>query len=76
MITSCFFKVRIVDEENNIVDIGTDGEVQFKSITLFKEYKGEEQKTREAFTADGFYKTRCIWPQIINVSLLINLVKI
>lgn len=31
-----------MDKENSIVDIGTDGELLFKTITLFEEYKGEE----------------------------------
>jgi len=47
----------LVDENNEVVDIGKDGEVQIKSYCIFKHYKGEQEKTRAAFTADGFFRT-------------------
>jgi len=50
-------KLRLVDENNEVVDIGKDGEVQIKSYSIFKHYKGEQDKTRAAFTDDGFFKT-------------------
>ena len=56
MQTKCF-QLRIVDASNQIVDIGTEGEVQVKTYSFLKEYKTEENKTRDLFTDDGFLKT-------------------
>jgi len=46
-----------VNEKNEVVDIGKDGEIQVKTVTLMKCYRGEPEKTRKAFTDDGFFKT-------------------
>ena len=46
-----------MNEEGRIVDVGVPGEIQVKSFSLFSEYRNEEAKTREVFTADGFFKT-------------------
>ena len=48
---------RIVDADNQVVDIGKDGEIQIKTYSRLKEYKTQEQKTRELFTEDGFLRT-------------------
>ena len=40
----------LVDENEKVVDIGKDGEIQVKTYSVLKEYKTEEQKTRELFT--------------------------
>jgi len=37
--------------------ITSDGEIQFKGPTLFKGYWQAPEKTAEAFTADGWYRT-------------------
>ena len=37
--------------------IGDDGEVQFRGPTLFKGYWDEPERTAEAFTPDGWYRT-------------------
>jgi len=37
--------------------IASDGEIQFKGATLFKGYWQAPEKTAEAFTADGWYRT-------------------
>src|SRR5205823_147649 len=37
--------------------ITPDGEIQFKGPTLFKGYWQAPEKTAEAFTADGWYRT-------------------
>ncbi len=37
--------------------LANDGEVQFRGATLFKGYWDEPDKTREAFTDDGWYRT-------------------
>ena len=46
-----------MNEEGRIVDVGVPGEIQVKSFSLFSEYRNEEAKTSEVFTADGFFKT-------------------
>ena len=46
-----------MNEEGRIVEVGVPGEIQVKSFSLFSEYRNEEAKTREVFTADGFFKT-------------------
>ncbi|KAF6019737.1 acsf [Bugula neritina] len=50
-------EVRLVDDNNEIVDVGKDGEVQVKTYSIFKSYRGEKDKTRAAFTDDGFLRT-------------------
>ena len=47
----------MVDENENIVNIGVLGEVQVKTYSLLREYKNDEEKTNELFTADGFMRT-------------------
>ncbi len=37
--------------------IASDGEVQFRGPTIFRGYWEEPEKTAEAFTADGWYRT-------------------
>lgn len=49
-------EVRLVDEENKIVPLGTPGEIQIKGPNVFKEYWGKEKATQEAFV-DGWFKT-------------------
>jgi len=49
--------VRLVDENNELVDIGKDGEIQVKTFSTLKCYKDEPEKTKAAFTEDGFFKT-------------------
>ncbi|MHA8087276.1 acyl-CoA synthetase [Aquirufa sp. Wall-65K1] len=49
-------QVRLVDEENQLV-FDQPGEIQIKGPTVFKEYWGKENATREAFTTDGWFKT-------------------
>ena len=53
-----FLKMRIVDDEGNIVEIGKEGKVEVKSLYMFHDYKDLPQATRESLTSDGFFKTR------------------
>lgn len=49
-------QVRLVDEENNVVPVGSPGEIQIKGPNVFKEYWGKEKATKDAFV-DGWFKT-------------------
>ena len=67
-IQTCFFsnwKVRLVDENEDIVNIGVLGEVQVKTYSLLREYKNDEEKTKKLFTADGFMRTGWILLQTL-----------
>lgn len=58
-----------MNEEGRIVDVGVPGEIQVKSFSLFSEYRNEEVRTKEVFTADGFFKTGYELRNIISDSL-------
>ncbi|MFT5467694.1 MAG: malonyl-CoA/methylmalonyl-CoA synthetase [Verrucomicrobiales bacterium] len=47
--------VRLVDESNE--PVGVQGEIQVKSASVFPEYWERPDATRDAFTADGWFKT-------------------
>ncbi|XP_067951433.1 putative acyl-CoA synthetase YngI [Watersipora subatra] len=50
-------QLRIVDTNGEVVDIGKDGMVQVKTYSQLKEYRKQEQLTKDLFTEDGFVKT-------------------
>ncbi|KAH7971765.1 hypothetical protein HPB52_002749 [Rhipicephalus sanguineus] len=51
-------QVKIVDPSTGAVQpTGTPGEVWGRGPNVFLGYYGDEQKTKEAMTPDGFYKT-------------------
>lgn len=50
-------KVRLVDENNQVVKKGTPGEIQIKGKNVFLEYWQREKATTESFTEDGWFKT-------------------
>lgn len=50
-------QMRLVDEDEQIVKLGKEGEIQLKTYSLFKEYRGQPEKTRKTFTDDGFFRT-------------------
>ncbi|XP_067950475.1 putative acyl-CoA synthetase YngI [Watersipora subatra] len=50
-------QLRIVDTNGEVVDIGKDGMVQVKTYSRLKEYRKQEQLTKDLFTEDGFVKT-------------------
>lgn len=54
---SNFSQMRLVDDNGKIVPIGKQGEVQVKSHSVIKSYHKYLEKTREAITEDGFFKT-------------------
>ena len=49
--------IRIADENNQMVDEGTSGEIQVQGPNIFKEYWQKPEATEKTFTADGWFKT-------------------
>ncbi len=49
--------VRIMDDEDRPVGIGDVGQIQVKGENVFHGYWQMSEKTREAFTDDGYFKT-------------------
>ena len=50
-------EVRLVSEQENIVNSGEQGEIQVKGPGVFKSYWRRSEATTEAFTQDGWFKT-------------------
>jgi malonyl-CoA/methylmalonyl-CoA synthetase len=49
--------IRIADAENRPVAVGDIGQIQVKGDNIFRGYWRMPEKTKEEFTADGFFKT-------------------
>ncbi len=49
--------VRLVDEAGQPVDDGSPGAIEVRGSGVFQEYWGRPEATREAFTADGWFRT-------------------
>ena len=49
--------IRIADAENRPAEVGEIGQIQVKGDNIFRGYWRMPEKTREEFTADGFFKT-------------------
>ncbi|QDK77204.1 AMP-binding protein [Spirosoma sp. KCTC 42546] len=49
--------VRLVDEENAVVEDGQPGEIQIKGDTVFLDYWNRPEATQKAFTDDGWFRT-------------------
>lgn len=49
--------IRIANEQNEVVEAGTSGEIQVKGPNIFKEYWERPEATRNTFTHDGWFKT-------------------
>lgn len=50
-------EVRLVDENEDIVMPGHQGEIQVKGPSVFKEYWGKPEPTQKSFTKDGWFRT-------------------
>ncbi len=50
-------ELRVVDDANQPVPVGEIGAIQVRGPNVFKGYWRMPEKTAEAFTADGFFKT-------------------
>jgi len=53
-------QVRIADENDQLLRIGSPGEIQIKGPSVFKKYWNKVQETKDAFTKDGWFRTRDI----------------
>ncbi|MDO9005665.1 MAG: AMP-binding protein [Aquabacterium sp.] len=49
--------LRITDDHDQACAVGTVGHVQVRGPNVFKGYLGMPEKTREAFTPDGWFRT-------------------
>jgi malonyl-CoA/methylmalonyl-CoA synthetase len=49
--------IRVVDDEDRQVPAGEVGQIQVKGKSVFRGYWNMPEKTKEEFTADGFFKT-------------------
>ncbi len=49
--------IRLVNENNQVVQEGTSGEIQVKGANVFKEYWQKPEATQATFTTDGWFKT-------------------
>lgn len=49
--------IRLVDENNQMVEEGSSGEIQVKGANVFKEYWQKPEATKATFTEDGWFKT-------------------
>ncbi|CAG5113208.1 Oidioi.mRNA.OKI2018_I69.chr2.g7335.t1.cds [Oikopleura dioica] len=50
-------EAKILDKDGNVVPKGTIGELVTKGYFLFNGYVNDDEKTKESFTEDGFFKT-------------------
>jgi len=50
-------EIQIRDEEGKALPVDKVGEVVVKGSRIMKGYWGDEEKTKKAFTADGWYRT-------------------
>ncbi|XP_035673475.1 medium-chain acyl-CoA ligase ACSF2, mitochondrial-like [Branchiostoma floridae] len=50
-------EMKVVDRHGQIVPLQHEGEVWVRGYSMFKCYRGDEEKTAEVKTADGWYKT-------------------
>ncbi|XP_035661771.1 medium-chain acyl-CoA ligase ACSF2, mitochondrial-like [Branchiostoma floridae] len=50
-------EMQLVDKDGRVVPLGHEGEVCLRGYCLFKRYRGDEEKTSKAITADGWFKT-------------------
>lgn len=50
-------EIRLVDEQDHLVNPGEPGEIQVKGPNVFKAYWQKPEATATAFTADGWFRT-------------------
>jgi acyl-CoA synthetase (AMP-forming)/AMP-acid ligase II len=55
--TKPLVEVQMLDDDGNVLPQGERGEVGIRTIANFNGYWNNEQSTRDAFTADGFFRT-------------------
>ena len=57
LLTSPGMKVRAVDSDGNVLPSGVNGELQFSGPIVTNGYVANEDASRKAFTADGWFKS-------------------
>ncbi|RRQ51681.1 class I adenylate-forming enzyme family protein [Sphingorhabdus wooponensis] len=55
--TKPLVEVQMLDDDGNVLPQGERGEVGIRTIANFNGYWNNEEATRQAFTADGFFRT-------------------
>jgi len=50
-------EAKVIDENENTLERGQIGELVTKGFVLFKGYVKDEEKTKESYTKDGYWKT-------------------
>ena len=50
-------EAKIIDENGKTLERNQIGEIVTKGHVIFQGYVGDEEKTKESFTEDGFWKT-------------------
>jgi acyl-CoA synthetase (AMP-forming)/AMP-acid ligase II len=55
--TKPLVEVQMLDDDGNVLPQGERGEVGIRTIANFNGYWNNEDATRDAFTADGFFRT-------------------
>lgn len=55
--TKPLVEIQMLDDDGNILPQGERGEVGIRTIANFNGYWNNEKATRDAFTADGFFRT-------------------
>lgn len=50
-------KVKVIDEENNILPVNTPGELCYRGHCVFQGYWQDEKKTSEAIDENGWFHT-------------------
>ena len=65
-------ELRIVGEGGEILPPGEVGEIQIKGEQVFSGYYNNEEETKKAFTADGFFKTGDLGKLTLTGELLIT----
>lgn len=49
-------EIRVTDDVDNIVPLGTVGHIQSKSPCVMLEYIGDEKRTKDSFTANNWFR--------------------
>ncbi|RKZ35925.1 MAG: fatty-acid--CoA ligase, partial [Gammaproteobacteria bacterium] len=50
-------EIRLIRDDGSEADIGEPGEILYRSPSLFAGYLNDDAATREAFTADGWFRS-------------------
>jgi len=65
-------ELRIVDEQDQPLAAGIEGEIQMRGDQLFPGYENNDEENRKAFTSDGFFHTGDLGKLTLRGELLIT----